>query len=512
MTEKREIQLDVDLEIRETSTDGAIGYIYGRAVPYGDPTMIGGVREQFAAGAFDEGDVIGKPLNWRHNEPIGVIRSAESKPDGLYIGADILDTALGRDAATLTRGSAVKGLSVGFMPTDSEWDSTRTSVTHNRASLAEVSLTPMPAYANAGVSVVREGVPMSETAAVETTEVPAMTEDREAREQIAQLRERLESVSVRTTEPAHPLAQYRSLQEYAKAIATDKVDGRALDVSILSEQTGLVPPTWLSDIKGVLDRGRPCINAIGGPIGAGDSGLSISWPTFSGDLSAIVATNTEGSEPNSAEIKIVSGTATLAQYDAGNRLTWQVIDRTSPSYVEAHARILMGAYGTETDYAFQAGMWANDVVATGVDYVSGSDTDGSDFLAAVWQAATDVEFATGQPAEVVYVSTAIWALLPTWSRFQDQNYPIQNVAGGFNLRGMTANIGGLPIVPAREFATDGTEDAIVTNRAAIGWAEAGPNMVSADVPSSGGRDVAIYGLGVVTPFIPNGIRSIYNVA
>lgn len=513
MTEKHTLDLDLELSFREddNAPDGSIAYVYGRAVPYDTPTRIGSVEESFEPGAFDPADVIGKPFNWRHGEPIGVIVSAANEADGLYIGARILDTAQGRDAATLMRAKAVKGLSVGFMPAQSTWNKARTAVRHTAARLLETSATHMPAYATAGVSVVREENPMSDTV-VDTTEVSA--QDREAREALATVQNDLAQlramVDVRPTEAVHPLAEFRNAAEYAKAIATG-VEERIADVSILSEQTGLIPPTWLSDIKGVLDRGRPCINAIGGPMGAGDAGLTISWPTFGGDLSAIVAAQTEGNEPNSVEIKFVSSSATLGAFAAYNGLTWQVIDRTSPDYVQAHMRVLMGAYGTETDYAFQNALWANDTVTTGIDYDIAADTDGSKFLEAVWAASTEVEFATGAPADVVYVSSSVWAKLPLWSKFQDQNFPVQNVGGTYSLTGLRANVGGLPIVHAREFATNGTEQAIVTNRAAVAWAEVAPKFVSVENPSAGGKQVAIYGYGVTTPFIPTGIRSIYNV-
>jgi hypothetical protein len=61
-------------EIREDSANGDIvGTGHGLAVPYGTETKIGGLRESFAPGAFDVNDVIGKPLAYRHGEPIGRI-------------------------------------------------------------------------------------------------------------------------------------------------------------------------------------------------------------------------------------------------------------------------------------------------------------------------------------------------------------------------------------------------------------------------------------------------------
>lgn len=514
MTDKHTLDLDLELQLREddSAPDGSIAYVYGRAVPYDTPTRIGSVEESFAPDAFDPADVIGKPLNWRHGEPIGVIVSAANEPDGLYIGARILDTVQGRDAATLTRAKAVKGLSVGFYPAKSTWNKARTAVRHTAARLLETSLTHMPAYATAGVSVVREeGEPtVSDTITVDTTEVSA--QDREAREALASVQDELAqlraAVDVRGQEPVHPLAEYRSFGEYAQAVFTGNEE-RALEVSNLADAPGLVPPQWLTDVKGVLDRGRPCINAIGGPLAAGGAGLTINWPYFDGDLTAIVAAQAnENDEVNSVDIDIKKGTKDLATYAAGNRLTMQVLERTSPRYVDQHMRIMMGGYGTTTDYAFQAGLWANDTAST--DYDFSADTTGAAFIEAVWKAAVEVEIATGQPAEVVYVNSAVYKKLGGWTAFQSSNYPVQNTGGTFDGRTGRATIMGLPIVLAAEFATDESEDAIVTNRLACGWFEDGPRTITQDIAANLGRDTAIYGYGVFAPFIASGIRSIYN--
>ena len=507
-----EFAADLLLDMREDAENSDIVACgYGRAVPYGVETRIGQVRESFEAGAFDPAEVVGKPLAYRHGEPIGVITEAKNEADGLYIGFDIANTVQGRDAATLIRTGSAKGLSVGFTPADSIWNKTRTIVKHARAALGEVSITHMPAYATAGVSAIREEESMSvETVEVETA--PAASADIQAREAIAEVREQLAAVEARslTTVASHPLDQYRSFGEYVKAVYSG-TEERALDVSNLADAPGLVPPVWYRDIKGVLDRGRPCINAVGGAISAAGAGLTINWPYFDGDLSAIVAAQAaENDEINSADIDIKKGTATLATYAAGNRLTMQVIERTDPSYVDAHMRILMGAYGTETDYAFQTGLWANDTA--GVDYDFSADTTGSAFVEAVWAAAVDVENATGQPAEVVYVNSAVYKKIAAWSYFQSQNYANYNASGTFDGRTLRASVMGLPLVLARNFATNETQDAIVTNSAAVKWAEDGPRTISADVVPNLGRESAVYGYGVITPFIPAGIVGIYNQA
>lgn len=507
-----EFLTDLLVEMREdTENPDIAGQGYGRAVPYGVETRIGNVRESFEANAFDPEDVIGKPLAYRHGEPIGVITAAENKPDGLYIDFSIANTVQGRDAATLIRTGSAKGLSVGFTPSESVWNKARTIVKHARAALAEVSVTHMPAYATAGVSAIREEESMSvETVEVETA--PAASADIQAREAIAEVREQLAAVEARsfTAEPQHPLNQYRSFGEYVKAVYTGDEE-RALDVSNLADAPGLVPPVWYRDIKGVLDRGRPCINAVGGALSAAGAGMTLNFPYYDGNLSTIVAVQAaENDEINSADIDIKKGTATLATYAAGNRLTMQVIERTDPSYVDAHMRILMGAYGTETDYAFQTGLWANDTA--GVDYDFSADTTGAAFVEAVWAAAVDVENATGQPAEVVYVNSAVYKKIAAWSYFQSQNYANYNASGTFDGRTLRASIMGLPLVLARNFATDETQDAIVTNSAAVKWAEDGPRTMSADVVANLGRETAVWGYGSILPFTPAGIVSIYNQA
>jgi hypothetical protein len=231
-----------------------------------------------------------------------------------------------------------------------------------------------------------------------------------------------------------------------------------------------------------------------------------------GPSSSAVATTggVDGTEVASADHDITVGTATLAQYAGANRLPFLVIERSSPEYLAAYLRHMIGSYNVVTDYAFQAALWANDTIATGVDYDFSADTTGALFVEAVWKAAVDCETATGMPAEVVYVNTAVFRKLAGWSAFNAQNYPVQNTGGVFDGTTLRANVMGLPIVCAREFATDESEDAIVTNRYAIGWAEDGPRFAQADQPGFTSRDISIYGFAAATPYIPSGIVSIYN--
>jgi HK97 family phage prohead protease len=500
-----EVAADIALELRETATDdGVIATGYGRAVPYADPTDLGGIAESFAPGAFEPADVVGKPFAYRHGEPIGVITGASNEPDGLYIDFQILDTVQGRDAATLMRGGASKGLSVGFSPVESVWNRAKTAVQHTRARLLEVSQTHMPAYANAGVSAIREENPMSETVTTDATEVSAV--DVEARESLASVRETIAAIEARafTSEPQHPLAQFRSFGEYSHAVMNGDFEARALFDQVPANNLGVLPPNWMLDVKRIVDLGRPAINAVGGPESAGANGLEMNWPYYAGTLTDIVEAqaNPKG-EVNSVAIDLDKGTATLATYAAGSDIAYQLLQRSSPSYLDAHNRIMLASYNTVTDRAFTQQLWSG-ASNTNV-YDLSADTTGAQFREEVFLASMEVEDATGAPASVVLASTALMQAIGGWSTFLPEPYGVQNVSGVATASTLRVSVSGLPVVRAKWLDTDADRHAIVLNGAAARWVEDGPRLVTSDNVAQLGYDIAIYGYAVAAVYAPAGV-------
>jgi uncharacterized protein len=491
-------------EQREDANGDIVGTGTGRAVPYGVEIEIGGVRESFAREAFNVDDVIGKPLAYRHNEPVGIITGAENREDGLYIDFDIVNTTLGRDAATLARTGASRGLSVGFNPIKSAWTKTRDAVQHMSAGLQEVSLTPYPAYSTAGVSAIREeeGVPMSET--IVETEVVSV--DTEAREAIAQVRETVASIEARafTAEPVHPLAAYRSFGEYSKAVLAGDVDTRALADQTTDNNPGVMPPVWLLQVKGIIDLGRPAITSVGGPESAGTFGMDINWPYFDGDLTLIVeAQASEKGEVNSVEINLEKGDATLATYAAGSDISYQLLQRSSPSYLDAHNRIMAASYSTVTDRKFTNDLWTGSNNTNIYDL--SADTTGTAFREAVFTASMEVEDATGAPASVVLVSTALFSKIGSFTTFFPAPYSVQNVSGVATASTLDVNVSGLRVVRAKWLDTDADRHAIVLNGEAARWVEDGPRLATAENVSKLGRDIAIYGYGATAVYLPAGV-------
>ncbi len=501
----RTCQIDTEIIIlsREEGENGDIVAIgQGRAVPYDTPTLVGGIEESFARDAFSTADVIGKPLAYRHGEPVGIITGAENREDGLYIDFEIVNTAQGRDAATLARTGASRGLSVGFQPVKSAWNRAKTAVQHQAAQLMEVSLTHMPAYATAGVSAIREGEPMSET--MDTTEVVSV--DTEAREALAEVREHIASIEARafTAEPVHPLAQFRSFGEYSKAVLAGDVESRALADQVTANNPGVMPPVWLLQVKGIIDLGRPAITSVGGPESAGAAGMEINWPYFDGDLLAIVeAQANEKDEVNSVEIDLEKGDATLATYAAGSDISYQLLQRSNPSYLDAHNRIMAASYSTVTDRKFTNDLWTGSNNTNIYDL--SADTTGSVFRERVFTASMEVEDATGAPASVVLVSTALFTKIGGWSTFIPAPYSPNNVSGVATASTLQVEVSGLRVVRAKWLDTDADRHAIVLNGEAARWIEDGPRLATAENVGKLGRDIAIYGYGATAVYLPAGV-------
>jgi HK97 family phage prohead protease len=496
-------EAELILELREDGGD-IVATGYGMAVPYNVPTKLGGVQESFARDAFTPEDVIGKPLAYRHGEPVGVITGAENREDGLYIDFQIVNTAQGRDAATLVRTGASKGLSVGFTPIKSAWSKTRDKVQHLTAGLMEVSLTHMPAYATAGVSVIREGMKMNPEETTEETVV--VSEDKEAREAIASVREQVARIEARafTSEPVHPLAQYRSFGDYSKAVYGGEVEARALFDQVTGDNPGVMPPIWLQTVAGIIDLGRPVITGVGGPQSAGTSGLEINWPFFDGDLTTVVELQAnEKDEVNSVQISLEKGTATLATYAAGSDISYQLLQRSQPSYLDAHNRIMAASYSTVTDRVFTNNMWTQSNNTNIYDLAG--DTTGADFRAAVFTASMEVEDATGAPASVVFASTALMTAIGGWESFYPAPYSVQNVSGVATASTLQVNVSGLRVVRAKWLDTDADRHAIVTNGQAARWIEDGPRLATAENVGQLGRDIAIYGYGATATYLPAGV-------
>lgn len=166
----------VTLELRDVQAVGAGGrynFLEGLAVPYDTWADIGWFMEQHAAGSFKR-STTGRsgtrlPLLLFHDNRKWPVGHAEkwSHDGGLRGVWRLNDSSDAQTAAKMAEDGDLVGMSIGFADAAApEWEFPRefdpdlgpdhkARVTRVESRLLEVSLTPTPAFADAGVTMVR---------------------------------------------------------------------------------------------------------------------------------------------------------------------------------------------------------------------------------------------------------------------------------------------------------------------------------------------------------------------
>ena len=282
----------------------------------------------------------------------------------------------------------------------------------------------------------------------------------------------------------------------------EQLTGRALVNQITPDNPGVLPPSWLTEVFGIVDTGRPGIVALGGPRSPGDTGLDVYWPYYAGDLTTIVGQQmAEKTDITSVKVSFLRGQATLKTYAGGSDVSFQLQRRSSPSYMALYDRILQTAYGLTTENAFVDALVAAAGSTVVYDPMAG-DPDGAALKAALFKASAKVKTATGKPATAVLAASDVYVELGSQSWLWAPQYGTQNVGGTASASTLQINVSGLTITEDVALAPGSM---IVTNDLAAAWLEEGPFLVTADDVSKLGTDVAIWGMGTEATFVPTGV-------
>lgn len=306
----------------------------------------------------------------------------------------------------------------------------------------------------------------------------------------------------------HEAAQWPTFGDYAAAVyrgdADPAVIARAWEDQISADNPGVMPPTWMQEVKGIVDAGRPTVTAFGVE-SAGDTGLTLHFPYFDGDIKALVGNQTdEKTEIKSVKVSIKDGSTGLHTWAGGSDVSFQLRDRSSPAYMNAYMRIMLIGYNAHSDVDVAADVIAAGTGAGTVDLTTPA-TAAAALKSALFAASVDVEAATGQPAQFALVATDVFKVIGGIENLYPAPYGVMNVAGTADARTLSVNVNGLPVIHDM-FLPDGTM--IVSNSVAGGVPATAPAVVQAtDVPKLG-TDVAVWGLGRFAAYAPAGIVKI----
>lgn len=304
------------------------------AVPWNVEIEVWGERESFAPGSIEPSD-IGVKVYWRHREVIGKITGHRDGEAGWEIDAEISDVALGRDAATLLDDGVIDRCSIGFRPI--EWterideDGVR-HITYTRAEVIEVSLVPVPAYAGAAVTDVRENPTPRKENPVPETQTPDLAD---VRASIEDLSRRIDLLPTREDTAPVELG-IGSYGEFIKGIASR--DATALDLATRAFEGAVISDTyvdaaWIGDFAKIEKEVTRFLNLITHTKDLPGKGMSVEFSKITADTVKVEEQKKEADTLAYGKIGIDVDSVPVKTFGGWTSLSRQVIERASVDHL-----------------------------------------------------------------------------------------------------------------------------------------------------------------------------------
>ena len=355
--------------------------ISGKIVPAGTGeignTSAGRVVFEKGAIALPQDPKTIKLLN-QHDmkQPLGKATSFSTDDEGIYATFKISRSNRGTEALILAEEGLQSGLSVGVEVVKSKM---KAGVMHvSAANLFEVSLVTEPAFKSAQViDVAAEDTPEaveeiqpteSETAVENTPETVAAPVE-------AAAVEAARPVVTATTfvrERVAPITSAQYLEANIKAALGDDEARRVVRAAddSTSTNTGLTLAPHLNTFITDTFTGRPAFDAVT-RAALTESGMSFTVPRLytnasSADTAPTVADTNEGSAPSETGMTSAYDTVTVEKFSGLQRVSFELVDRSSPAFMELMMTELRKAYEKATDAALIAKFISAGTAATNV--------------------------------------------------------------------------------------------------------------------------------------------------
>ena len=491
--------------------------ISGKIVPLGTGeighTNLGAYT--FAANSIEIADPSKIKLLSQHDlkKPIGRMTAAETRADGIYATFKLSRSSGGNDALIMAQEGLVTGLSIGAEIIASKPSKDGHTVVSS-ARLKEVSLVTVPAFASSEVLEIaaEEVIPVEENP---QTESETVVEDTTVEATP------VEAAAVEAARPTITAMAYTTPRlnlnitagEYAKAqlnASRGDADARelvaALQVATVAENTGMVPPTYLRDVIGIIDSSRPFIDSIE-RAALPPSGMKIFTPKLG--VQAAVELTAEGAEFASADTTVTFQEDTVVKFAGAGKLDLELVDRSDPSFLDLYLRELAASYAQKTDN------YAAKIAADG-----SSDSSSTTIYKAIAKSIADSYGVMRQTPNNLLVATSggnddvdFAGLLgavdstgrPLYAAAASQN------ANGLITQGSTnGTVAGLNLVvdPNYTGGTAGVKVGLVYPSMAMRFHESGTLQIRANVVANGQLEIGIYGYVAVVNRYPAAFRAV----
>jgi len=438
-------------------------------------------------------------------QPLGKATSFTSQDDGIYASFKISRSNRGSEALILAEEGLQSGLSVGVEVIKSK---NKGGVMHvSAARLFEVSLVTEPAFKSAQViDVAAEETPEaveeiqpteSETAVENTPETVAAPVE-------AAAVEAARPVVTATTfvrERVAPITSAQYLEANIKAALGDDEARRIVRSAddSTSTNTGLTLPTHLNTFITDTFTGRPAFEAVTRNA-LTETGMSFTVPrlyTNAGtpNVAPTVATTAEAAAPSETGMTSSYDTVSISKMSGLNRVSFELIDRSSPAFMELLMGELRKAYEKATDTALlQAfidnGTAAATTAATAAGLQSFISTEG----------AAAYKGTGGDFANKLVASTDQWAAITSYADSTGRAlYSAQgatyNAAGNAVATSVRGNVLGTDLIVDHNIAASGVIDNsafLVAPSSVYVW-ESPQTQLRLNVLQTGEVEINLYG-------------------
>jgi HK97 family phage prohead protease len=491
--------------------------ISGKIVPLGTGeighTNLGAYT--FAANSIEIADPSKIKLLSQHDlkKPIGRMTAAETRADGIYATFKLSRSSGGNDALIMAQEGLVTGLSIGAEILASQPSKDGHTVVSS-ARLKEVSLVTVPAFASSEILEIaaEEVIPAEENPQTESETVVEDTTVEAAP---------VEAAAVEAARPTVTASYYTTPRlnlnitagEFAKAqlnASRGDADARelvaALSVATVAENTGMVPPTYLRDVIGIIDSSRPFIDSIE-RAALPASGMKIFTPKLG--TQASVDLTAEGAEFASSDTTVTFQEDNVVKFAGAGVLDLELVDRSDPSFLDLYLRELAASYAQKTD------QYAAKIAADG-----SSDSSSTTIYKAIAKSIADSYGVMRQTPNNLLVATSggndnvdFASLLgevdstgrPLYAAAAPQN------ANGLITQGSTnGTVAGLNLVvdPNYTGGTSNIKVGLVYPTMAMRFHESGTLQIRTNVVSNGQLEIGIYGYVAVVNRYPAAFRAV----
>jgi HK97 family phage prohead protease len=491
--------------------------ISGKIVPLGTGevghTNLGAYT--FAANSIEIADPSKIKLLSQHDlkKPIGRMTAAETRADGIYATFKLSRSSGGNDALIMAQEGLVTGLSIGAEIIASKPSKDGYTVV-SQARLKEVSLVTVPAFASSEILEIaaEEILPVEETP---QTESETVVEDTTVEATP------VEAAAVEAARPTVTAMAYTTPRinlnitagEFAKAqlnASRGDADARelvaALQVATVAENTGMVPPTYLRDVIGIIDSSRPFIDSIE-RAALPASGMKVFTPKLG--VQAAVDLTAEGAEFASADTTVTFQEDTVVKFAGAGKLDLELVDRSDPSFLDLYLRELAASYAQKTD------QYAAKIAADG-----SADSSSTTIYKAIAKSIADSYAIMRETPSKLLVATSggnddvdyagLVGAVDTTGRPLYAAAASQNANGLITQGSTNGTVAGLDLVvdPNYTGGTAGVKVGLVYPSKAMRFHESGTLQIRANVVANGQLEIGIYGYVCVVNRYPTAFRAV----